>query len=570
MSLRSRLLPLFLVLAAPLLAAAGLPAAPASRAVGPLARAVLTPVSRVMLRTPGVVFYLPTRTELDVLDDGGPEFRFWRKSLFVDWRSDYKLKSLPFRWTTKQPKVQSAVWQVGIFPFTPDTANWRRPAGLVASGSLTEVPAAGQYARFQVDFTAFAPRPPSAAAVAAAGPRPIVGSRLVLPAGPARARATFLRAHRLTYRQSLPALAGAGGAPVRYYVRVVSLGVNGACLGTPAVPLEVTVGQTPDQPPVELVDPSMQNARHPVAVIAHYQPIRFEQPDALYHVIVTRDPLAGVPLFSANSPYRVGQKLDLTPKHEDKSWWESFCEAVGDFFGAVVSALNWVANAYDAIKAFVVSTLVSVLGDWAQGPLSAGLDIGLAAIGLPPSIPDFDDLTNMGADYLAETIADQTGIPAEVARKGVDAMVSEAKKTAAGGGNPAAWFRPDPDYYYRPAYLQVELANPTGQTTDRMVLSVKNQGTDNPVFEDAHLPIPPLAPGQRLTVPVFLKENTGPGYVTSDPSSYNWPTHETWRQEYHNKRKVVFSIATTAVEPRQNWGKTQQTLQLDTKVVYDR
>jgi hypothetical protein len=525
---------------------------------------------------------LPSRTQLDILEDRGPEFRWWRKALFLDWRGDQYYLTPTFRWLTKEPKVASAVWQVSVFPFSSNTKNWQTPPGLVASGSLSKAPAPEQQEAFKIDFTQFAPKPtkfflrknlkanvlpvltPAAPAIAAAQPPKIV-SRAPLTISAQRKQQ--FSARKFSYRAA-GQIFSADVQPVRYYVRLVTLDGKGQPAGVPTSPVEVTVGQPPDQPPVKLVDPGFQNAKHPVARIAKYHPIQFEQSGAVYHVIVIRDPFADVPLFFGNSPYYVGEKLDLTPKHEDKSWWDEFTGAVGDFFDAVMSAVNWVSNAYQSIKDFAINIIADAVGDWAKGPLSAGLDIGLAAMGIPPTLPNFDQLASLGEDYLVQTIAEQTGVPEEVTRKGVDAVISKAKDVENGGGNPAAWFKPDPDYYYRPAFLEIEVSNPTGEATDRMYLSVKNQGTDNPIFYDASLYVPALAPGEKLTIPVFLKENTGPGYVTSDPDSYNWPTTQTWYQEYHYKRKVVFSLGTGSIEPRQNGGKNQQVLQLDTKTEY--
>jgi len=44
------------------------------------------------------------------------------------------------------------------------------------------------------------------------------------------------------------------------------------------------------------------------------------------------------------------------------------------------------------------------------------LDGGLASMGTPPSIPDFDQLVNQGMDYLAQQAAMQVGIPEEVTK----------------------------------------------------------------------------------------------------------------------------------------------------------
>ena len=43
--------------------------------------------------------------------------------------------------------------------------------------------------------------------------------------------------------------------------------------------------------------------------------------------------------------------------------------------------------------------------------VSAGVDIGLAALGVPPTLPNFDKLMDEGADYLAATLAEESGVP---------------------------------------------------------------------------------------------------------------------------------------------------------------
>jgi hypothetical protein len=47
----------------------------------------------------------------------------------------------------------------------------------------------------------------------------------------------------------------------------------------------------------------------------------------------------------------------------------------------------------------------------------------LASIGIPPTLPNFDQLANMGTDYLATIAMEQAGIPADsLAQYGVDQL----------------------------------------------------------------------------------------------------------------------------------------------------
>ncbi len=106
--------------------------------------------------------------------------------------------------------------------------------------------------------------------------------------------------------------------------------------------------------------------------------------------------------------YKAGQKL-CPPKPKDKSWYE----AVVDF---VVDAVNWVSEAYNDLK----DTVVDIVANFVPAALCSKaclgtlLDAGLMALGIPPSIPNFDQLMNEGLDYLASQAAAQLGVPKEV------------------------------------------------------------------------------------------------------------------------------------------------------------
>ncbi len=97
------------------------------------------------------------------------------------------------------------------------------------------------------------------------------------------------------------------------------------------------------------------------------------------------------------------------PKPKEKSWYE----AVIDF---ALDGLNWVSTAYSDLKNAVVSIVAKFVPDALCGKKCLGtiLDAGLMALGIPPSIPNFDQLMTEGLDYLAAQAAGQLGIPQEV------------------------------------------------------------------------------------------------------------------------------------------------------------
>jgi hypothetical protein len=561
-------------------------------------------------RLPELPLRTPTLTEVRVLWNQGSEFRDWRTSLDVNWKLQPADLNLQFRWVTQQPGVNSGLWQASLLPFDPNTKEWQNPPGLVARGPLSEVPAPGKVSFFRVDFSQFAPRPPvgplvgidnlakrplpgnvgtvpPAPTITAPGGKTIQGRQIPVPGTGAAnrpsvsaqraARGAYFKKAKLGYRQSLAVIA-ASLDKFKYYVRVVPLGASGKPVGQPSVPVEINYGQQM-QAQVEIVQIKYEyiTATHPVVTIQEYYPVQFQDSLAMYHVIVTRDPLANIP-WIGDSPYYVGQHLDLTPHYGHKSWWDEFCEAIGDFFSFVVDAVNWVANTYQSIKNKLVDFVADAVGDWAKGPLSVGLDVGLAAIGLPPSLPNFDELTDLGKGYFVKEIADTMDLPEDVTKAGLDAFINKARDVANGGDVPYAWFKPDPDYYYRPALVMLNISNPSSSVTERVSLGVLNEGTKYPVYEPAGISVPPLNPGESMTVPLFLKENTGPGYVTSDPASYNWPTKQTWEQEYYYNQKVVFTVGTSLREASpdpsnylkhwKNFSQEQQKIQLNTKTYY--
>jgi hypothetical protein len=356
---------------------------------------------------------------------------------------------------------------------------------------------------------------------------------------------------------------------IQYFVRAVAL-TAGTQPGTAAASYSETIiinygeyqaGDFKFYPPVS-IDP-----RIPVIEKLTYTPVQWEATNWQYHYVVTRQPTEKevfMGIWGSDEPYDAypaGTKLDFTPQPENKSWWEEAWDAITDFFGSIVDFVakiaNWVSKAYADLKSGLINIVVSALPGDLQGPLRTALtalvDYGLASMGIPPTLPNFDDLANMGTDYLASVAMQQAGIPAdsileygaqELAGKIGDSLTASAK---GGSPNPMNWdfVKLDPDDLYRPAYLTLELYNPydtptpAGKlsfTADKFMDMTKN-GSDSaityiyaaygssyvclykPVFG---MEIPPLAPGQHLTVPVILEEYAGipfPGCsapVTSD------------------------------------------------------
>ena len=97
----------------------------------------------------------------------------------------------------------------------------------------------------------------------------------------------------------------------------------------------------------------------------------------------------------------------------EDAWYESL-------WNAIKSGLSWVSEAYNVLKSSIVDVVGSAVcfgSSDCETALSAGLDIGLAAMGIPPSIPNFDELMDQGFNYLASELAEQAGCPDVVCKE---------------------------------------------------------------------------------------------------------------------------------------------------------
>jgi hypothetical protein len=315
-----------------------------------------------------------------------------------------------------------------------------------------------------------------------------------------------------------------------------------------------------------------------------YTPIQWESTNWQYHYVVIRQPKESEIFLGFGSdklfaPYTVGTKLDFTPKPDDDSWWDEVKDAISDFFGDFVDFLakitNWVSSTYANIKTGLVKLVADHLPlvpdqwrDELADALEAMVDYGLASIGIPPTLPNFDELTSLGADYLATVALETAGVPANDLVK--DGLVDLSKGIVDNVGsasnsstpNPMNWnfIKLDPDYLYRPAYVLITLHNPYNKPTPVGTLSGYNEyiiNSSSKSFTEEQLyarfggnvyystfkvvsgqKIPSLAPGQSLVIPVFLEEMTGKYYWTNGPKL----DQQSFRMIYFNLGEFNFNF----------------------------
>ena len=165
------------------------------------------------------------------------------------------------------------------------------------------------------------------------------------------------------------------------------------------------------------------------------------------------------------------------PGSGSSSWVEDFAEGLGAVFSGVIDAfgdlVNYASKLWEEIQDGVVNAVADALNsleifncdEACRALLEVGLEIGLAAMGVPPSLPNFEELTDQGLEYLADQAAAQfaPGVPvpdfvkdyaSQQAADFIKEVASEMKSDYGVSGLPD-WLAAD--LRFQPASLQMDL-----------------------------------------------------------------------------------------------------------------
>ncbi|HRX42012.1 MAG TPA: hypothetical protein P5315_04485 [Clostridia bacterium] len=359
--------------------------------------------------------------------------------------------------------------------------------------------------------------------------------------------------------------------PANYYVRAVALSdgpVAGTVKDSYSKSVLLNYGEVDSQfefiPPPEVI---YLDAGIPDLRLLEYHHHYDADPEWMYYFEVVRQPTyseyyALMPSMFVNNPNGLvegmtpGTVIYTKPKEEDDGgWWDKVKDAISDVFGSiknfVASVTNWVSSAYADLKsgmiAFVAENMPLVpdeFRDDLKKALETMVDSGLASMGIPPELPNFDQLTSMGADYLAATALQQAGIPANEWTKDMvkdlgEGIAESAVSSASSGNspNPFNWnfVRQYPGKMYQPAHILIELTNntnkvsPSGTLSGKVFANIQSSELSDPnkmtlsstfggtlyfeLYRPVHgMKIPELQPGQTMEIPIFLEKYTGMAY----------------------------------------------------------
>lgn len=472
----------------------------------------------------------------------------------------HQRRSFEFRWYSEASNARWLLWQVSEQPFASAAMD---VSGLTASGMVGVNGA--RSGDFSIDFGQVHQLAPATAS--APKPRASATAQLRTAATPQLRRVPAA---------ALSAIAAQTLRPRHFHIRFFPIGEHGA-LGPPSNPVQLGFeGSGPDLQPV--VYPHL----YTVSLL------RFEdiKPATLswgcvYIRAVTAPPGTAKPMADLYQGFlQSGQPM--CPKVYrgvgEPAWYEQLWDAM-------LESVSWPAQKFEWLKSGVVNLVadgingafgVEICNDWCRGRLMNALEAGLVALGVPPELPDAQQLLSNGREYLITSIAEQAGLEdcepcKQKIGEGLDWVADElkghqlrticaAEEAHRHGREPLClpdWVtaEPAPESHTRPARVLVRISRKAGssdlgpssldhyqlrlgfdaQTSglpESLMLNTMTCERDGyesacelerfpiggtlsgALFEPIAFPVPRLAPGRHIDIPLAL-----------GPASYWVPGH---------------------------------------------
>ena len=444
----------------------------------------------------------------------GPVDVDWAKKSLLWW----------FRGMTTAPGAVPGKWrwEMSRTPFA-SYGPWQATPGIGYAGSADGV-------QFTVNLNPYAPRPPGWPVEVSAASQPQPGV-----AGVVAGSLSGTQAPTFSNRSGIPpdimgAPSGARGeftppptlppavqVSLSLFVRVVPLDAAGNDADLPSNFVELRFGAAEKPTPF---DP---NPKHwPVVSFVSYRPVQAYTWDWQCWVEASTDIKAPVFWNVGVDPGTKDQNLVLFKKgttrnvcgSDDSNIVDDFVDAVGGFIEMMGKVVDWISKTYSNLKAEVASKLVSAIpgcstSDVCKGAVQMGLNAGMAALGMPPDLPDFEQLQAMGEGYLLDAVAQQvaakTGMDAagELAKQALKEYIAKGKEAMQGGGGGSSPWVPDDSKQYKPLLLTLAVSNPSATgTTPAMYLEVSEPGGKR--YLPRTVAVPSLLPTQSVNVSVAL------------------------------------------------------------------
>ncbi len=316
------------------------------------------------------------------------------------------------------------------------------------------------------------------------------------------------------------------------YIRAVAVDSNGQLVATPSNPILWRCVSTPlkltPAPPPATPSPT---PRMVITQSVQYVPPIDRDPNFERRVVTSRVATGleanVVSAFTGmkEKSYPAGTKVFLpVPKKEDKSLFEAVADVVKGFINALASIVDWASQMYAKLQMAIVSAVADFTG-LPPEVVNFALQCAMSAIGLPPQLPNFDQLMDQGLDYMVATACQQAGFPDSEMLQG--AMKDGLKQMAAAMKDPppgAPLFIPDRDFDDKPAVLKFTFKakwDPAGTNTP----PVKSAPRTIPIDASAQFPPDPSSIGLNYATSeqIFVRELALPAMSDGQSMSVTIP-----------------------------------------------
>jgi hypothetical protein len=232
-----------------------------------------------------------------------------------------------------------------------------------------------------------------------------------------------------------------------------------------------------------------------------------------------------------------GRVLHYTPA--ESGFWDQFFELLSAIYKGISKAY---ADAKDAIVGLVdyIPFVSDEVKDYLKQAVTYAIDYGLASIGLPPSLPNLDQLASGGIEYLTKVAIQEAlaaaGVPADssaaseitekVEQEIADGILSELQRSIlAQRQNPfnVDFLRLDSRKLYCPAIVQIIVSNVSDTYTTRAGRVGFSSGNGFDVYKSKGADIPALKPGESVLIWMYLDHlrNKYDGYNQYFDAIYN-------------------------------------------------
>lgn len=188
-----------------------------------------------------------------------------------------------------------------------------------------------------------------------------------------------------------------------------------------------------------------------------------------------------------------------------------FSDLVTGIVDAVSAAVDAIAQLYESIKNIAIDLVAHALAGlvgcpgWCHDLVRIAAESALVAMGLPPSLPNFDQLAEQGIDYLAAEVATQIGVPDVVVGEAFEIavdMIERARATRGGSSGGWSWAVEDTGFRAPTVILDVRRTGFIGTPTHS--LWVDGSGPWYGTAADLHTP---ALGAPALRMPMVLSPN---------------------------------------------------------------